>query len=62
VKILFTVGDGVINEALLVMGVGVAKVNPHSVENVTSWSHFVIVTLDAKPVRVVAQMVVIIGA
>ena len=46
------------SEALLVMGVGVSNVKPHSVENVTSCSQLVMVTLEAKPVSVVAQMVV----
>jgi hypothetical protein len=36
VKLLLTVGAGVMSDALLVIGVGVSKAKPHSVENVTS--------------------------
>lgn len=62
VNVRFTVGAGVISEALLVTGDGVSNANPHSVENVTSWLQSVMVTLDASPVNVVAQTVVITGA
>lgn len=59
----FSVGAGVINdEDAVVVGVGVSIVNPYSVENVISWSHFVTDILDPSPVRVVAHIVVFTGA
>lgn len=58
VKFCFTVGAGVIREANCVIGVGVSKMKPHSVENVTSCSQSVTMTLEAKPVRVIEQTVV----
>jgi hypothetical protein len=61
VNVFLTVGAGVI-DGLFVAGVGVSKLKPHSVENVTSWLQSVIVIFDAKPVNVVAQTVVITGA
>jgi hypothetical protein len=64
VKSLLTVGAGVIRDEpfVVAVGVGVSNEKPHSVENVTSWSQSVIVTLEASPVNVVAQTVVSIGA
>lgn len=56
-----TVGAGVMSEADEVMGVGVSKVKPHSVENVTSCSQSVMVIFEARPVSVVAQTVVSIA-
>jgi hypothetical protein len=57
-NLCFTVGAGVMREALLVIGVGASNAKPHSVENVTFCSQSVMITFDAKPVRLVAQMVV----
>jgi hypothetical protein len=57
-----TVGAGVIKDKLFIVGVGMSNVNPYSLENVISWSHSVIDTLEAKPVRTVAHTVVSVDA
>jgi len=57
-----TIGGGVIKERLLIVGVGISSVNPHSLEKVISWAQSVITTFEPNPVRVVAHTVVAVGA
>ena len=55
---LLIVGAGVMSAVTFTtVGVGVSSAKPHSLENVISWSHSETVILDARPVRVVAQIV-----
>ena len=42
------------------VGEGVTRANPASLKNVISWSHSETVILDARPVRVVAQIVFVV--